>query len=73
MDSLQKDDGCIVELDQEKAEVLNEYFKTMLTVENIEDMPAIASFNIKAPLYDVVISEEQVLKKLLALKVPKIS
>jgi len=34
-------------------------------------MPAISSFNIEAPLYDVVISEEQALKKLLALKVSK--
>jgi len=43
----------------------------VFTVENIEDMPAISPFNIEAPLYDVVISEEQVIKKLLALKVSK--
>ena len=71
VDSLQKDDGSIAELDQEKAEVLNEYFKTVFTVENVENMPVIAPFNIEAPLYDVVISEAQVLKKLLALKVSK--
>jgi len=71
MDSLEKDDGSIAELDQEKAEVLNEYFKIVFTVVNVEDMPAISPFNIEAPLYDVVISEEQVLKKLLALKVSK--
>jgi len=63
--------GSIAELDQEKAKVLNEYFKTVFTVENVGNMPAIAPFNIEAPLYDVVISKEQFLKKLLALKVSK--
>jgi len=32
-------------------------------------MPAISPCNVEALLYDVVINEEQVLKKLLALKV----
>ena len=68
--SLLKDDGKLTENDKEKAEVLNNYFSSVFTKEDKENMP-IFKPNIDKCLYDFKISEIQMFNALKSLNINK--
>ena len=61
---LEKGDGSYAHTDSEKAEVLNEFFSSVFTREDLKDIPEPRSRNKEDILEDILITDEDVLKKL---------
>ena len=53
--------------DEEKAEVFNKYFKEVFTTEDEENIPSIPQKEVESVLSEVLISDDEVLKKLKAI------
>jgi len=68
---LEKQDGTMTENDQDKAEVLNDFFKSVFTVEDTTDIPRLAERHGGSLITELVITEEMVLEKLKSLKTNK--
>ncbi|KAI8500844.1 hypothetical protein Bbelb_216620 [Branchiostoma belcheri] len=62
--SLISEDGKVAESDAEKAEVLNYFFASVFTAEDMTIMPSIDSIPVASRLEDIDISEEKVFEKL---------
>ena len=69
--NLNKRDSTKTTSDQEKAEVLNEYFSSVFTHENQENMPSMEDKDFDRPLDSIEISVEMVQKVLKGLKAGK--
>ena len=61
---LEKGDGSYAHTDSEKAEVLNEFFSSVFTREDLKDIPEPRSRNKEDILEDILITDEDVRKKL---------
>lgn len=68
---LKRDDGSIAKTDQEKAEVLNDFFQSVFTREPIGDLPMPPHFDYATSLDDFDITQEDVRKLLKGLKTGK--
>jgi hypothetical protein len=68
---LSKDDGTKTSCDEEKAEVLNSFYASVFTQEDVNIIPEPDTKFVGEPLMDAVILEEEVLKKLKNLKPTK--
>ena len=68
-----KEDGSLTSEDQEKAELLNKYFKSVFTREDISVIPTLKDRHNNVYLTDMDITEDIVEKKLNKLKVTKSS
>ena len=62
--NLKKDDGEFVRTDKEKAELLNNFFSSVFTTEDVRNIPNVDDKPVHSPLIDIPISETEV-KKLL--------
>ena len=65
--SLIKPDGSIAKKAADKAETLNNFFASVFTVENLEDMPPAPPSTVDEVIYSIVITPEIVKEKLEAL------
>lgn len=68
---LLKDDGTLTNSGREKAEVLNDFFVSVFTRENLTYIPTLPTRNFEKELEMFVITSADVLKKLSALKASK--
>ena len=57
--------------DKEKAEVLSSFFTSVLTKENMQDIPDVPTQKVNAVLKDVKISKHSIRKKILSLNIAK--
>lgn len=64
---LKRPDGTTVEDDQDKAEVLNNFFASVFTNEDMSSIPTFPDKNFKSVLHDFEITSEMVLERLLKL------
>ena len=71
VETLKLEDGSIAETDQEKADVLSSFFRSVFTEEDTNRMPVFPSLHQGVKLNYIEISEQQVAKKLQSLKVGK--
>jgi endonuclease/exonuclease/phosphatase family metal-dependent hydrolase len=70
---LEKQDGELTNKDIEKAEVLNSFFASVFTKEDLSNVPTLASRGYDQPLGTVTITQEDVLKRIRKLKPNKSS
>ena len=68
---LKKSDGTVTQTNLEKAEVLNDYFTSVFTQEDVTNIPEAEKWDGDSFLDDLVITEDQVEKKLKGLKIDK--
>ena len=68
---LVKQEGELTSGNREKAEVLNDYFSSVFTEENLENMPSLEPRPYDTPLTTLEITPDKVKKKLLKLKKTK--
>ena len=68
---LKKSDGTVTQTNLEKAEVLNDYFTSVFTQEDVTNIPEAEKWDADSFLDDLVITEDQVKKKLKGLKIDK--
>lgn len=70
---LQRKDGKIADDNAEKADILNTFFSSVYTKENLDNIPDIepGSMSDKVTINDVIITEELIKKKLLELNTDK--
>ena len=64
-------DGSFPKTNKEKADVLNDFFTTVFTKENLETVPDVTDRNVQENLENIVISEVEVLKQLKELDTSK--
>ena len=64
INSLDKADGTKATNDQDKADLLNSYFSSVFTVEDLSRMPVTPRYHSGQTLDDIAITEEMVVKKL---------
>ena len=62
--NLKNEDGSFTKTNKEKADVLNDFFTTVFTKENLETVPEVTDRNVQENLENIVISEVEVLKQL---------
>lgn len=70
---LMKDDGTLTNSGKEKAEILNNFFVSVFTQENLSHIPTLPDRVFESELSHFYISPDEVLKKLKALKASKSS
>jgi hypothetical protein len=68
---LKREDGSKTTTDKEKAELLNQFFQSVFTVEDDGPLPEPPEYNFDEPLTDFDISTEDVRKRLASLKTNK--
>ena len=68
---LEKDDGKLTTSDQEKAGVLNNFFSSVFTIEDLEDVPDFAQRPVAQGLDEIQFTIEDVEKLLCKLKIAK--
>ena len=66
--NLRRPDGKLTRTNKEKVDTLNEFFSSVFTQENLNDIPSLEHRDYEAPLSTIRITEEDVLKKLRKLK-----
>ena len=71
MTNLKRDDSLVAESDQEKAEVLNDFFASVFTRENQDEMPTMNDKEFDKPLNNITINAELVEKVLKGLNPSK--
>ena len=71
IDSIQRPDGSTATCDQEKAEILNSYFASVFTDENLVSFPSIESEVSVPKLEDIIITASIVFNELNKLKTDK--
>ena len=64
INNLDKVDGTKATNDQDKANLLNNYFSSVFTVEDLKTIPVLPRYHADQPLVDVTITMENVAKKL---------
>ena len=64
IDSMQCPDGSTANSDQEKAELLNSYFASVFTAENLASFPSIESEVLVPELEDIIITASIVFDEL---------
>ena len=64
MTNLKRDDSSVTESNQEKAEVLNDFFASVFTRENQDQMPTMNDKEFDKPLNNITINAELVEKVL---------
>ena len=62
--NLKNEDGTFTKSDKEKAELLNGFFSTVFTKENLETLPELTEKEVLEDLQDIHVSETEVLKLL---------
>lgn len=68
---LRKADGTKTTTDEEKVELLNKFFQSVFTQENMDSLPDPPDFNFMSTLEDINIKDEKVLKILKSLQTDK--
>ncbi len=68
---LQKEDGTLTANDHEKAEVLNQFFTSVFTKEDLSNIPDVEKHHVVKDLDGMHITEEEVQKRLSKLKTSK--
>ena len=68
---LEDTNGDIASTDSTKAELLNKFFCSVFTTENLQDIPQFQQRQFKKSLDNIIITRETVLKKLKSLKTNK--
>ena len=61
---LQRDDGTITENDNDIAKLLNDYFCSVFTRENLENIPVLPPKNFDSPLTNIQITSDEVSQQL---------
>ena len=60
MTNLKRDDSSVTESNQEKAEVMNDFFASVFTRENQDEMPTMNDKEFDKPLNNITINAELV-------------
>ena len=69
--NLKNEDGVFAKSEAEKAELLNNFFSSVFTKENLETLPEVTDKEVLSDIEDIVISESEVLKLLKELDASK--
>ena len=69
--NLKRSDGTFSSSDQQKADLLNQQFASVFTLEDVDDIPVSEDLNLEYLLENILVTEEKVKEKLLKLRADK--